>query len=275
MSSLTLLPAPTEETPAANPALEYLSASRLSCWQQCKRKHYFRYIARIPSQSSPALHLGKVVHATLQRLNHWKWRGEEYDTDALRSVLDNAWDRELQENPVAWKSDKEVLDTRDKAWELILAYLDSDVEGMDAPITGVEVRLDAHFDGLPPLVGVLDLVHGDGRIVDYKTAAKSPSEESIGHQHSTQLGVYSMLYRACTGEPESGLELHHLVKTKVPKVCVSQLPPATDEVIANTRELMQRHVQAVESGDFTCSPSFLCSGCEYLAECKAWKGATA
>ncbi|SHJ08993.1 putative RecB family exonuclease [Rubritalea squalenifaciens DSM 18772] len=273
---MSALAKPVEErVPDVTHALEYLSASRLSCWQQCRRKHYFRYIARIPSQSTPALHLGKVVHAVLQRFNHWRWSNEKHQYEELRLVLDEAWDRELQKNPVDWEDDEVALDIRDKAWALIDAYVSSSLINEDDSIAGIEVRLDAELEELPPLMGILDLVHGDRRIVDYKTAAKSPSDGCAKLVHSTQLGVYAILYRHCTGEKECGLELHHLVKTKVPKVHVTRMDPVSDEEIANTIELMHRHVEAVKSGDYTCSPSFMCAGCEYLAECKAWKGAAA
>jgi hypothetical protein len=98
------------------------------------------------------------------------------------------------------------------------------------------------------------------------------SEDSVGHVHGTQLGIYALLYRHCTGKREAGLELHHLVKTKVPKVCISKTGAVSDREINNLMELMHRYVAAVKTEDYTPSTSFMCAGCEYLQHCKQWPG---
>lgn len=271
------IPAESHEDPFPAPsthgrALDYISASRLSCWQQCRRKHYFRYVADIPSKPSPAMHLGKVVHATLQQWNLWRWDSKSYTrADLLRAFI-RLWKKELADNPVNWVSKREQIKLRKQAWGLVSTYLDSGVIDEDEDIAGVEVRLEASIPDLPPLVGIVDLVRGNGRIVDFKTAARSPSENSVAHVHGTQLAIYSILYRFCTEMVEKGIELHHLVKTKVPKVCVTEIGPMQDWDLVNVIELMHRYVDSVKSGDYTPSPSFMCAGCEYLEQCKQWPG---
>jgi len=257
--------------PSYGRALEYISASRLGCWQQCRRKHFFRYVANIPSESSPAMHLGKIVHSALQQWNLWRWEKRPYTREELQSSFLKAWSTELEKHPVVWKKDTEEEALRNKAWDLVTAYLDADIIDEDEAIAGVEVRLEAKVDdGLPPIIGIVDLVRDGGRIVDFKTAAKSPAVNSISHTHGTQLGIYALLYRHCTGAKEGGIELHHLVKTKVPKVVVSEIAPLAEREINNVIELMHRYVNAVKSEDYTASPSFLCAGCEHLDRCKRW-----
>jgi putative RecB family exonuclease len=251
-------------------ALDYISASRLSCWQQCRRKHYFRYVANIPSEPSPAMHLGKVVHATLQQWNMWRWDKKSWTMDELHAHFFHQWEKEQIAHHVPWTSDKEHDTLRDKAWELVTAYLNAAIIDEGEDIAGVEVRLEAEIEGLPTIIGIVDLVREGGRIVDFKTAARSPSEDSIAHVHGTQLGIYALLYRHCTGAKELGIELHHLVKTKVPKVCISKSETVSDREINNLMELMHRYVDAVKAEDYTASPSFMCSGCEYLPQCKQW-----
>ncbi|GEM_PF-5892308 len=46
----------------------------------------------------------------------------------------------------------------------------------------------------------------------------------MAHLNDTQLASYGVLYREGTGKKESGVELHHLVKTKNPKLAVTSLP---------------------------------------------------
>jgi len=45
------------------------------------------------------------------------------------------------------------------------------------------------------------------------------------HQHEVQLTCYGLLYRDATGRTESGLERHHLVRTKTPKFGLSVVGP--------------------------------------------------
>ena len=90
----------------------------------------------------------------------------------------------------------------------------------------METDLSKH--GLPTLIGILDLVRAGGRIVDFKTAGKTPSAEDAIHQNEIQLSCYSVLYREATGKRESGRELHHLVKTKTPKLIITSLEPMNE-----------------------------------------------
>ena len=49
--------------------LTNVSASRLSTWQQCRLKFWFRYISGIQRPKSAALHLGSSVHEVLKYWN--------------------------------------------------------------------------------------------------------------------------------------------------------------------------------------------------------------
>ena len=93
----------------------------------------------------------------------------------------------------------------------------------------VEVPMETDLSkyGLPTLIGVLDLVRAGGRIVDFKSTGKTPDPEDAAHQNETQMSCYSVLYREATGHRESGRELHHLVKTKTPKLVITELGPMT------------------------------------------------
>ena len=115
-------------------------------------------------------------------------------------------------------------------------------EKPEAVEVGVEADLSRH--GLPTLVGIIDLVRAGGRIVDFKVVGKTPGPEQVVHVHEVQLTSYSLLYRDATGRKESGLELHHLVKTKAPKLVVSLLPPATEQ--QQTR--LFRQIESYQAG---------------------------
>jgi hypothetical protein len=50
--------------------LRYLSASRLKCWQSCRRQFYYRYVERLVVPTAPALFIGRQIHEVLRQ---WNW----------------------------------------------------------------------------------------------------------------------------------------------------------------------------------------------------------
>jgi putative RecB family exonuclease len=272
MSVLTL-PAPqqTAHDPTSGP-LEYLSASRLRCFSECRLKFFFRYVEKIPTPTSPALFIGKIVHSVLQQWNLRRWRGEAADANTLWPFFADHWSQDQPQDGIEWK-DKEP-EQKEKAWGMLEHYLDHTPIPLEERPEAVEVvverDLEAH--GLPPLRGVIDLVRSGGRIVDFKTTARTPDPAQAEHQNETQLGCYALLYREATGKQESGLELHHLVKTKLPKLVVTNLAPMGADQIRRLVRVMESYVQGVEAEDFVPSPGLQCSYCDFLAECRAWKG---
>lgn len=255
--------------------LEYISASRLNCWMGCRRKFYFRYVLKLSTSTSPALHVGKSVHAALQDWNHARWAQKPLARENLQKRFYAHWDDELKENPVTWKTEQDEIDQCEHSWKLVVTYLDSNTIPEGEALEGVEVRIEAELDDLPPLLGIVDLVREGGRVVDFKTAAKTPNEETAAFTHGTQLSLYALLYREATGKEESGMELHHLIKTKQPKVLVQELPPVTDRKIAELNDTLHRYVDSVIDEDWTPSPNFMCGSCEFFEQCQKWKGASA
>ena len=151
---------------------------------------------------------------------------------------------------------------------------------MDTPIKAdempeaVEVPVEADLTslGLPTLIGILDLVRSGGRIVDFKTTGKTPDNDMALHQNGVQLDCYSILYREATGTRESGRELHHLVKTKTPKVIVTPAGPMAEGQRTRLFRLMESYVAGLDRGDFVPAPGFGCMGCEFMRECGKWAG---
>ena len=122
---------------------------------------------------------------------------------------------------------------------------------------------------MPKLVGVLDLVEG-GIIKDYKTSSTTPNPEKVAHTTEVQTSIYSVLYRENTGKMEKGIQLIHLVKTKLPKVILTDLPSMSDEQEQRLHTLIDGYVKGIQREDFLPSPGLQCSYCEFFHECRAW-----
>jgi CRISPR/Cas system-associated exonuclease Cas4 (RecB family) len=256
--------------------LASVSASRLAAFHQCRLKFWFRYVLGLAKPKSSALHVGSVVHLVLKHWNKARWKGEQPDLKQLHDVFSASWAAGQAEEPVDWRDESEE-EARKCGFRLLETYIrEGPIPANEKP-EAVEVKVEADLTrhGLPRLVGILDLVRSGGRIVDYKTGGKTPDPEMAAHTNAIQLTCYGVLYRETTGRRERGLELHHLIKTRAPKVAVTPVPPVSDAQQARLFRQIESHVRGLEAGDFVPSPGIQCAGCEFLSECRGWKGGAA
>ena len=251
--------------------LRSVSASRLGTWLQCRLKFKFRYLDGIAKPPTPALHVGSVIHTVLQQWSLARWRRAPLDDTTLVAIFDHAWRVWQEEQEIAWEGEEDA--TKASALVTLKTYLRETPipqdEKPEAVEVGVEMDLASH--GLPMLVGILDLVRAGGRIVDFKTTGKTPTPEMLLHTTETQTTAYALLYREATERRESGIELHHLVRLKTPKIVVTEAGPATDRQITRFYRLAESYVRGLEAEDFVPSPGFACAACEFFRECRAWR----
>ncbi len=264
---------PPRTLPVADPLTSKVSASRLNCFLSCRLKFYFRYVLKLVKPATAALFVGKAVHAVLQQWSNARWRGQPRDPDTLRAGFLMNWITAQEEEPVKWDAGEE--DTQqEKAWDLAEMYLrETPIPAEEKP-EAVEVRVEADLakHGLPTLLGIIDLVRPGGRIVDFKTSAATPQGEQVLHKNEIQLTAYGLLYREATGITESGFELHHLVKTKVPKLVVTEAPASSENQRTKLFRQIESFIEGVEREDYVPSPGLQCSFCEYFNECRKWRG---
>lgn len=250
--------------------LQTISASRLGTWLSCRLKFYFRYLAGAPKPPSAAMRVGTIVHAVLQQWNLARWRKAPLMGDMVRTVFDQAWNDAEQEQPLDWEGGEE--NTKAGAFALLETYLRDTPIPLDERPEGVEVsvELDLARHGLPKLVGIMDLVRKGGCIVDYKTTSRTPDGERVLHFTEVQTTSYAMLYREATDRQESGIELHHLVRLKTPKLVVTHSGPASQEQQDRLLRMIHSYVRGLEMEDFVPAPGMQCAGCEFFDQCRRW-----
>jgi len=265
------VPSPAQPAARAN-RIETLrktvSASRLNCWLSCRLKFFFRYVQEIAKPSTPALHVGSVVHLVLQAWNMARWKRQAFQIELFKSLFDKGW----ADQPANIDWEDEEVGQKSGAWGLLEMYFQqTPIKANELP-QAVEcpVAADLSKHGLPTLIGILDLVRAGGRIVDFKTSGKTPSPEDAIHQNEIQLSCYSVLYREATGKREAGRELHHLIKTKTPKLIITELGPMDERQQVRLFKTMESYVEGVAREDFVPSPGFHCAGCEYFDNCRRW-----
>jgi hypothetical protein len=264
-----VVPAPTNPTEALQ---KTVSASRLTCWLQCRLKFFFRYVQQISKPKTPALHVGSVVHLVLQAWNMARWRKQAFELERFKEVFEAGW----KDQPPGINWEGEEAGEKNTAWVVLEMYFSSTPIKANEMPEAVEVPMETDLckHGLPTLIGVLDLVRAGGRIVDFKSTGKTPDPEDAAHQNETQMSCYSVLYREATGHKESGRELHHLIKTKTPKLVVTELGQMTDTQQVRLFRMMESYVHGLAKKDFVPSLGFQCAGCEFFDHCRSWDGAS-
>lgn len=261
------LPNPSEDE-IVRELQQTVSASRLSLFLQCRLKFYFRYVKGISKPTSPALHLGSCVHSTLSAWNKARWRREPLTTEQLRETYAKAWNNE-EHATVNWQGREEEQEKT--GWALVETYLRESNASPDVMPDAVEVPIEADLrpHGLPVLVGVLDLVR-QGVIVEYKTSSSTPSPDHSAHVHEVQVTGYAVLFRACTGQTEQGIEIHTLVKLKTPRLIVAAMPIVTEQRKLRLFRLIESYVAGLDRCEWIPAPGLQCSACEYFSECRRW-----
>jgi CRISPR/Cas system-associated exonuclease Cas4 (RecB family) len=245
-----------------------VSASRLNCWLTCRLKFFFRYVQQISKPPTASLHVGSVVHETLQAWSMARWKREPFQIERFKTLFEKGWAD--QPGKINW--DGEEPEQKNTAWSVLEMYFAQTPIKPDERPEAVEVPVEADLSkySLPKLIGVLDLVRAGGRIVDYKTTGKTPNPEDAAHLNELQLSCYSVLYREATGKRESGRELHHLVKLKTPKLVVTALDPMNEVQRVRLFRVMDSYQEGLAREDFVPSPGFHCCGCEFFNECRKW-----
>jgi len=246
---------------------ETVSPSRLTLFLQCRLKFFFRYVARLTKPKTAALHVGTSVHAVLKAWNKARWREQPLSLTQLYQEYARAWVE--TDEPVAWEDDE--ADQMRTGWRLVETYIrESKIpESLKPDAVEVPVEADLQPHGLPTLIGVLDLVQ-QGVIIDFKTSSTTPNPEKVAHTTEVQTSSYAVLYREATGQRETGIELHHLVKLKNPKLVVTSMEPMSDRQQSRLFRLMEAYVEGLDRRDFVPSPGLQCTSCEFFNECRAW-----
>ena len=181
-----------------------------------------------------------------------------------------SWEANQQQDPVSWFS--EELEKKQTGWRLLETYFRESPISPDEKPEAVEVSVEANLSkhGLPNVIGIIDLVRPQGRIVDFKTSGQTPNPVQVGHTTGTQITAYGLLYREATGRKEAAIELHHLVKLKNPKLVVTELPPISEVQKTRLFRVIESYTDGLQKADWVPSPGMQCVSCQYFSECQSW-----
>ncbi len=264
-------PFTTGLTPWAQTLPQHISPTAAKSYLSCSLRFWFERVACLRKATTPALHLGKAVHAALQSFHLARWRGGDDSVEAVAAAYEAAFLRlEREEGPVNFDDAAEREKCRLDGLRVVAAYLDSP-EAMKEKPRAVEVMLKEDIPGLSvPLTGAMDLVEGNFTPVDFKSAAAKPDPDHAAFDHEIQLVSYQLLMEAATGESPPSLDLVFLVKTKTPQVIRVQSPPADAHRKRRVTALLETAAGGIATGRHHPQPGMHCAWCQYRTECMAW-----
>jgi putative RecB family exonuclease len=252
---------------------EVYSHSRLSTFERCPRRFFYRYRAGLPPESeSIEAFVGKRVHEVLERLYRAAERGVVPSLPQVlaryRQLFRDTHDAER----VRIVRLEETLESYVALGEHCLSNYYYDHYPFDGEETlGIEQRLDFSLGELPSgpvrVQGFVDRVargrDGVLEIHDYKTSARVPSQRKL--DGDGQLALYQIGLTGTRGAPEGVRLMWHFVRRGVTRISMrtaEQLESLRDELLAKVEQVRGE-------SEWAAKPSPLCRWCEYREGCPA------
>ena len=246
--------------------INHLSYSSITVYLDCPENWRRKYIAKEPTQSSPALVFGSAFHGTIEKLV------VNPDLEPL-SMWGEAWGKALEGQQVFWGSDTpdEIYNDGVRMFSdrALLEEVYKIKPGKDESGPKIERKVELRVPGVPvPVIGYIDVILEDGTPADFKTSARSWSDDKA------QDSLQSLFYLAALNQ--SGVNINwkfqHIifVKTKVPKVQIIEHSHKPGElfflfeIIKRVWEGITRNVYPLNPTTWKCNPKY----CDFYADCR-------
>lgn len=256
------------------------SFSKISCFSQCPRRFFYRYVMRKREATSPWLLFGRGVHGGQETDNLAKVRGERL---SVGQVLDSAvaeFEEEARKNETGLDLVDAFVGEHRRQLEV---YEESGERGRVVPVPGtvegtfqIDLMVGSGDGPKAPAVleGFTDVVSQESpeaprKLIDYKSAGRPTSEREVAEH--LQLGL-----EAIGGEAaEFGVVTFVKGGKQKPTTKVSKAYPMTqtrwEKILAWLAEGIWGIRRAIKSGDFPkCHPSaHYCSAeaCDFFKLC--------
>jgi CRISPR/Cas system-associated exonuclease Cas4 (RecB family) len=200
---------PTPAAPAAkNETLgNLLSPSQANQFLNCSARWWFKYGAGLADPKGGSLVRGSTVHKCIEHWFKLQMAGAAPEIDDIAEFYEDAWEAQAAE--AQFHKDDNIEDLKRSGTRLLRLYLEQ--VAPEIRPARLEQRVTGEIGGVR-VQGWIDQVDVDGRILDVKTAEKSPS--GIGSDYAFQLATYRQILPGGNGKAR----LDTLVNNKTPKL---------------------------------------------------------
>lgn len=246
------------------------SHSRLSTFENCRRRFRYRYVDQIPVETEGIeAFMGKLVHAVAEKLNLVTAAGQVPSLGAVLRRFGAMWEETFDPSRIRIAREGMEPEHYRKLGERCTENLYRSHYPFDGEESlGIEeaVRFDLDPAGRYRLRGVIDRIvrTRDGRVEihDYKTGARVPSQGVLDKDR--QLALYQLALAGRYSEEPVELVWHYLARNQVRRSTRSpdQLETLRQETIARIDEVEAER-------EFAPTPGGLCPWCEYNDRCEA------
>ncbi len=243
---------------------EVLSPSRVNTYLSCSARYWYKYGLQLPDVQGSSLAIGKALHSAM-KINFEQKIETKQDLPlaGVLGVYNDAWNQELERTEFEDGENKD--DLKQMGASLVQKYLDEAAPHIEP--AAVEMPVSGSIGGVP-VRGIIDLLDVNGRIIDLKSANKSPSKGRIRPDYRFQVATYAALAPQASGE----VRLDTIVKLKrevklVPQTF--QLGPAdlrqVEVMYPLAKEGMLSGIYTPQRNGFLCSRRY----CPYWRSCEA------
>jgi CRISPR/Cas system-associated exonuclease Cas4 (RecB family) len=252
-----------------------LSSSSVATFLRCGQQWWYSYVEAIKSPPNVRQVIGIATHRAIevnmaQKVDSLK----DLPLDEVKDAFNDSYDEEIY----GWEaSDDPETPEKGKSSGLKLIELARDRVLPRIQPLAVEMPVQMTVKASPEdnatiYSGVLDLVDTKGRVHDWKTTKRRPT--NTAGLHILQMTGYALGYRIESGQQETEVVLDHFIRTQTP----SYLPVASGGPVGtgaiNTFVKIVSDVRAqIEAGRFLPNGlmSGACSWCGYTNICPAYK----
>jgi len=259
---------PTPPAPEKNATLGgTLSPSQVNMFLGCSAKWWFRHGAGLPDPKGGALVRGSVVHKLAEYWFRQRLGGVTVEVDDLAAIYETIWEKQAE--GAQFTKDEPADVVKKQAATLAKKYIEEAAPEID--VVALERKVSGEIAGVP-VIGWIDMLDAEGRIIDLKTAKVKPSGIEPGY--AFQLATYRQL------EPQSNgkARLDTVVATKTPQlVTIEYEVSVKDQLLTQSlyplvREGMREGLYFPNRGSNLCSRKY----CNFAdACCKEYGGTIA
>jgi len=255
--------------------VDHLSYSSTQTYLSCPRSWRFHYLDQIETPKSAALVFGSAFHNTIEERVKTTSQG---DMLSLVERWQQHWTAQLkQTGEISWDGDTPEamcnLGVRMLSDSDIAALINSLKPALEGEKPQIELSVTLIVPGVPiPVIGFVDMIEQDGVPCDFKTSARSWSQERA--QTDMQPAFYlAALNQMGYRDPELRFRHYVFLKTKKPQVQIWETQRTWRDMFY-VFELVSGVWKAIESGVFIPHPGgWKCSEkyCEYWGICRGGK----
>ena len=256
-------------------AKPHISPSQLEMYCRCPEQYRRRYVEGEVIPPGIALLKGSSFHRAAevnmeQKLTTYRdLPADEIVEIAVANFEQEAAGEILLTDEEAARGTAAVLgEAKDQLAQLAETHATQQAPDYQPTLVEKTVRIELP-EAPRDLVGIIDLVDDQGRVIDFKTATRKKSQSDA--DSSVQLTVYAAAYETLFGQPPVELRLDCVIQTKTRtdrQVVTTHRSHADMDALARRINAVTAAIEAgifppTNPGNWWCSPTF----CGYWHDC--------